>query len=152
MKFEQKRQEQTYSLEEFSCCSLKVCYSLSMVQKVLIILNLVVALLGAGIVFYSHTMIKPVPTDQNLEAEALKQNALSNTQVSTVPLKKFVINLHSSATGLRYLELEMNVLPFSNDQQEIIKSSEHIFKDAVIDITSYLDPDDFNSVPGKILL
>ncbi len=123
-----------------------------MVQKVLIILNLVIALAGAGLVYYSHNMIKPEPTDQTAEAEAMKKDAVANTQLKPVPIKKFAVNLHSRSTRLRYLDIEMNVLTFHEDQANIIKASEHIFKDVVIEIASRLEPDELDSVTGKILL
>lgn len=123
-----------------------------MVQKILIILNLVVALAGAGIVYYSHNMIKPEPTDQAAEADALKTNAMTQTQLQPVPLKKIVVNLYSKATRLRYLDIEMNILTFHEDQKEIIKSNEHVFKDVVVEIASQLSPEDLDTVTGKILL
>ena len=123
-----------------------------MVQKVLIILNLVIALAGAGLVFYSHNVIKPKPTDQAAEAENLKKDALAGTQIQPVPIKKFVVNLHSKSSRLRYLDLEMNVLPFTEEQKGIIKANEYIFKDTLIEIASRLDPEDLDSVTGKILL
>lgn len=123
-----------------------------MVQKILIILNLVIVLAGAGLVFYSHNMIKPEPTDQVAEAENLKKEALESSQIQPVPIKKFVVNLHSRSTRLRYLDVEMNVLPFHEDQKELIKANEYIFKDVVIEIASHLEPDELDSVTGKILL
>lgn len=123
-----------------------------MLQKILIIANLVVVLAGAGLVFYSHTMIRPEPTNQDVETQKLKDEAIAQTQVLPVPLKKFVVNLHSRSSRLRYLDIEMNILTFREDQKEIIKANEHIFKDAVIEIASHLDPDDLDSVTGKILL
>lgn len=123
-----------------------------MAQKILIIVNLVIALAGAGVVFYSHSMIKPDPTDQVAEAEAIKTDAAATTQLRPVPIKKFVVNIHSKSSRLRYLDLEMNILTFQEDQKEIIKANEHIFKDTVIEIASHLDPEDLESVTGKILL
>jgi flagellar FliL protein len=123
-----------------------------MAQKILIILNLAIALAGAGLVFYSHNMIKPEPTNQAAEAEALKSDALAANQIQPVPLKKFVVNLHSKSSRLRYLDIEMNVLTFHEDQKNIVKANEHIFKDVVIEIASHLAPDDLDSVTGKILL
>ena len=120
--------------------------------KVLVIINLVVVLAGAGLVFYSHNLLKPEPTDQAAETENLKNEALGTTQMRPVPIKKFVVNLHSRSNRLRYLDIEMNVLTFSEQQKEIIKANEHIFKDVVIEIASHLDPDDLDSVTGKILL
>jgi flagellar FliL protein len=123
-----------------------------MVQKILIIVNLVIVLGGAGLVFYSHNMMGPPKTDQAAEALALKEGALASTQIKPVALKKFVVNLHSGSTRLRYLDIEMNVLPFHEDQKQIISDNEHVFKDVVIEIASHLNPDDLESVTGKILL
>ena len=123
-----------------------------MVEKVLILVNLIVALAGAGVVFYSHNILKPPPTDQKAEEQALKDNALAGAQIKPVPIKKFVVNLHSGGSRLRYLDLEMNILTFQEDQKEIIKSNEHIFKDTVIELASHLGPEDLESVTGKILL
>jgi flagellar protein FliL len=121
-------------------------------QKILILLNLVVAIAGAGLVFYSHNMIKPAPTDQAAEAEALKKTALEGAHLTPVPIKKFVVNLHSRSSRLRYLDLEMNVLTFHNDQKELVKAREYVFKDVVIQIAAQLDPEELESVTGKMLL
>ncbi len=123
-----------------------------MVQKILIIANLVIALLGAGLVFYSHTMIKPPVTDEKAEIQTLKDEALAASQIKPVPLKKFVVNLHSKSTRLRYLDIEMNVLTFHEDQKALITANEYIFKDTLIEIASQLEPSDLDSVTGKILL
>ena len=114
--------------------------------------NLVFVLLAAGVVIYSHTMIKPAPTDQALETEKLQKDAVQGAQLQPVPIKRFVVNLHSRATRLRYLDLEMNVLTFSEEQKQIVRSNEHIFKDAVVEIASRLSPEDLDTVTGKILL
>src|SRR6478609_2461707 len=122
------------------------------VQKILVLINLVVVLAGAGLVYYSHNMIKPEPTDQAAEVENLKNTAAEQVQVQPVPMKKFVVNLHSRSTRLRYLDVEMNILPFHNDQKELIKANEYVFKDVLIEIASQLEPDDLNTLSGKILL
>lgn len=123
-----------------------------MVQKILIILNLVIVLAGAGLVFYSHNLLKPEPIDQLAETEALRNEAMANSQIQPVPIKKFAVNLHSRSTRLRYLDIEMNILPFREDQKTLIKQSEPIIKDVVIEIASQYEPDDLNSLTGKILL
>lgn len=123
-----------------------------MLQKILIIVNLVVVLAAAGIVYYSHNMIKPEPTNQAAEVEALKNEAQGMTQIQPVAIKKFVVNLHSKNSRLRYLDIEMNVLPFREDQKDTIKANEHIFKDVVIEIAAQYSPEDLDSLTGKILL
>lgn len=123
-----------------------------MLQKILITVNLVVVLAAAGVVFYSHNMIRPEPTNQAAEEAALKKEAEGLTQIQPVAMKKFVVNLHSKSSRLRYLDIEMNVLPFHEDQKEIIKANEHIFKDVVIEIAAQYSPEDLDSLTGKILL
>ena len=123
-----------------------------MLQKILIILNLVVAIGGVGLVFYSHNLLKPEPTDQVAETEALKQQAAEADQLRPVSLKKFVVNLHSQGNRLRYLDLEMNILTFKEEQAQIIKDNEYIFKDVVVELASHLTPEDLESVTGKMLL
>lgn len=121
-------------------------------MKVLIIINMVVVLAGAGLVFYSHNILKPAPTDQAAEALALKEGAMAQSQLQPVPIKKFVVNLHSKSTRLRYLDLEMNILTFQEDQKAIVKANEHIFKDTVVEITSHLEPSELDTITGKMLL
>lgn len=123
-----------------------------MLQKILIIVNLAVVLAGAGLVFYSHNVIKPEATNQAAETQKMKDDAIAQTQVQAVPIKKFVVNLHSRNTRLRYLDIEMNVLTFTEEQKEIVKASEYLFKDVVVEIASHLEPDELDSVTGKILL
>jgi flagellar FliL protein len=122
-----------------------------MIQKILILLNLIVALGASGVVFYSHNIIKPPPTDQVAEAEAIKTDAITSTQLQPVLIKKFAVNLHSRSTRLRYLDIEMNVLTFEEAQKPIIKASEHLFKDMAIEVASHLDPEELDSITGKIL-
>jgi flagellar FliL protein len=122
-----------------------------MVQKILIFLNLIVALVSAGVVFYAHNVIKPVPIDQKAEAQALKDNAANNRNIHPTLIKKFAVNLYSQGTRLRYLDLEMNILTFEESQKAIIKSNEHLFKDIVIETASQLSPDDLDPITGKIL-
>jgi flagellar FliL protein len=121
-------------------------------QKILIIANFVVVLAGTGLIFYSHKLLKPEPTDQVAEVASLKKEAMDQAQIQAVAMKKFVVNLHSLGTRLRYLDVEMNILPFNNDQKDIIKGNDHIFKDVVIEIASQMGPEELDTLSGKILL
>jgi flagellar FliL protein len=120
-------------------------------QKILVLLNLAVVLIATVVVFYAHNMIKAPETDQAAEATQLKDNALAQSQIHSVPLKKIVVNLESKSTKLRYLDVQMNVVTFNEEEKEIIKAYEYVFKDAVVDIASYLVPEDLDTITGKIL-
>jgi flagellar FliL protein len=125
---------------------------LAKLEKIFILVNLVIALAGAGVVFYAHKILKPVPTDQAQEAKNLQTKAVESIQVAPTPIKKFVVNLHSKSSRLRYLDLEMNILTFTNQQKEIIKAKEYLFKDIVIETVSHLEPHELDTLSGKILL
>lgn len=119
--------------------------------KILIYLNLAIALIGTGVVFYSHNFIKPAPTDQIAEKIKLKEGLGQNTGLTPVPIKKFTVNLDSDANRLRFLSLEMNVLPFYEDQKAIISKNEFMIKDVVIELATKLAPEEVETVTGKML-
>ncbi len=119
-------------------------------QKILIIVNLAVVLMGAGLVYYSHFMIKPEPTNQAAEEDNLKKEASEKSRLEPVAIKKFVVNLHSGSSRLRFLDLEMNVLTFHADQKEMVKTFEHVFKDVVIQVASQMSPSELDSMTGKL--
>ena len=119
--------------------------------KILIYLNLVIALLGTGVVVYSHNFIKPAPTDQVAEKIKMKDSLTKNTGLTPVPIKKFTVNLDSNANRLRFLSLEMNVLPFYEEQKAVITKSEYMIKDVVIKLAANLTPEEVETVTGKML-
>ena len=121
-------------------------------DKILLGINGLVALGAAGLVFYSHTSIKPLPTDQKAEESALESQAYEESQMKAYEFKNIIINLYSEGTRLRYLDVEMSVLPFNESQKELIKAREHVFKSKLIEIASQMTPDELGSVTGKILL
>jgi len=123
-----------------------------MIQKILIFINLIGVLGSVGLVLYSHLMIKPVATDQKAEAQKLQTEAKQNLEIKPVMIKKFVVNLSSKASRLRYLDLEMNLMPFYEDQASVIKEHEFLIKDIVVEIASHMQPEDLENVTGKILL
>ncbi len=119
--------------------------------KILIIINLIVAVAGVGLVFYSHNMIKPEPTDQVAEQLKIRESLLEQSAITPLPIKKFTVNLNSHANRLRFLNLEMSILPFFEDQKEVIKKHEFLIKNIVIELASSLTPEEVETVTGKML-
>ncbi len=123
-----------------------------MIDKVLLGLNGLVAIGAAAMVFYAHNNLKPPPTDQAAEEKSLESGVVAEAQVTPHTFKKMVVNIQSPGTRLRYLEVEMGVLPFAEGDKETIKSLEYKFQNALIDIAGSMSPDELSSVTGKILL
>lgn len=123
-----------------------------MLDKILLGVNGAVAVGAAALVIYSHTSIKPLPTNQTAEEKALVDSAAADNQITPVMFKKMVVNVYAEGTRLRYLETEIGLLPFSDADKEGLKKAEHLLQDALIDIAGKMSPEELASVTGKILL
>ena len=121
-------------------------------DKILLGLNGLVALAAAGLVFYAHNNIKPVPTDQKAEEASLVQTAFEESQMKAYDFKAMVVNIYSEGSRLRYLDVELGVLPFKESDKALIKEREYVFKNALVTIAAGMTPDELSSVTGKILL
>lgn len=112
---------------------------------------MVVALAGAGVVFYSHYMIKPEPTNHAIETSRIRESVSEHANIKPIPIKKMVVNLKSDPHRLRFVEIEMSVLPFFEDQKQIISKNEHLLKNVVIELALVLTPEEIETVSGKML-
>lgn len=119
--------------------------------KILILINLVVAIAGFGIVFYSHTMIRPAPTDLAVETSKMRESLQGQSNIAPVALPRITVNLSSGANRLRFINLEMNMVPFFEDQRKTISDNEFLIKNVVIEIASALTPEEVETVTGKML-
>jgi flagellar FliL protein len=124
----------------------------SLIDKILLGANGAVVLLAAGLVFYSHNNIKPPPTDISGEEKSLLDTAIADSQIKPHAMKQMTVNLYSEGTRLRFLNAEMNLVPFKQDDIETLKSNEHIVKNELITIAATMTPDELGSITGKILL
>lgn len=123
-----------------------------LIDKILLGLNALVVLGAAGVIAYSHLGLKRAPTNQAEEETKLVTEAKETIFVKPYPMKSFTVNLLSKTSRLRFLEVEMNLVPFSDDQKAKLTSAETVIKDSLIQIAAEMEPDDVGSVTGKILL
>lgn len=120
--------------------------------KILMIINLLVMLGSAGLVYYSNYMIKKVPTDQAAELQNMLNDSTLANKITPHKLKKITVNLYSQKNRLRYLDVELDLLPFKEEDKEILKKHNDIIFDIIIQIASDMTPEELNSVSGRILL
>ena len=121
-------------------------------DKMLVLVFMLLSLGGAGLVIYSHTMIEKKRTDEIDEFRQMKSDAQSTTEVTAVKMKKLTINLYSRKSRLRFLDVELNIVPFAEEQKSTIKDSEPLIADSVITVAGNMSPSELNSTTGKILL
>lgn len=121
-------------------------------DKILIGLNLATLLGGLGIFIYTTKIYKkPLPED-SIEFTGLQDEARKNTEVEPFKIEKLTINLYSQQSRLRFLDLEIFLLPFNNDFKKTLEKFKSVIIDMVIETCSDMSPEDLNSISGKILL
>lgn len=121
-------------------------------DKILLGVNGLVALAAAGIVYYSHFMLKPKPTNITTEEQALYDKAQSESMVSAYTITTKPVNLYHEGARLRHLSTEMGIIPFQESDKEIIKNKEYIIKNALIEVAAHMSPEEVSTLTGKLIL
>lgn len=115
-------------------------------------LNILGILACIGVFYYTQNIYqRPLPQNQE-EMLKLVTQAKEQTLIELYPLQKKIINLRSSNAKLRFVDLEIHLLPYLALQKELIKNNEAVIYDAMIRIIGEKTPDEINTVAGKILL
>jgi flagellar protein FliL len=120
-------------------------------DKILLGTNGLIAIVAAGLVYYSHTSLKPPATDVKAEQQMLFDKALQESQITPYNMKPQVVNLYAEGTRLRYLSAELNILVFEEKDKLLLKSREYLVKNAMIEVASHMTAEELGSVTGKIL-
>lgn len=122
------------------------------VDKIILILNGALVSAAAGLVIFSHTLIKKPATKQALEMGNMIENSVSELKKTPVTFDEIVVNLYSRETRLRFLNTQINLEIFEEKDRELVMGMKAVLFDALIDITGNLKPREINSVTGKLLL
>jgi len=124
----------------------------ALLDKILTGINLTGVAIGAGLYIYlSFIAQRPLPQEK-VELARLKEEALNKTTLETLKLDRVTINLFSKRNKLKFLDLEMSILPFKASQLEKLDAHKPIIFDSAIEIAGKMDPFELNSIAGKILL
>ncbi len=119
-----------------------------------IILLIATLITGAtlGIFVYSEMLFeRPLPSDA-VEKEKLIEDSKVAVAPDIYKVDKLIINLNSATRRLRFLDVEVNLVPFKSNSIEIFDSKKFYIKDAIIDIASNMAPEELNTVAGKVIL
>lgn len=119
-----------------------------------IILLIATLITGAtlGIFVYSEMLYERALPSDKVE----KKKLIEDSRVAVAPdiykVEKLIINLSSPTRRLRFLDVEVNLVPFKGQYIEIFDAKKFYIKDVIIDISSNMAPDELNSVAGKVIL
>ncbi len=122
------------------------------IDKIILIASATVSMLTLGLMLYAHMGIKRPVIDAQAELDSMIGDAKMRSQLETVSLKKITLNLYSRSSRLRYLDIQLDILPFQASQAAEINKYEALISDTIINIAGDMEADDLNSVSGKIIL
>ena len=119
----------------------------------IIILLLLIATGGTlGVFVFTAKLHEKPYMDDQVEKEKLLEDSKKVIFVTPYKFDKMTVNLKSKrSTRLRYLDVEMHFVPFDGDISEKMDLMKAEVKDAIIDITGHMRPDEINTVSGKII-
>lgn len=105
-----------------------------------------------GVFIYTEMVFKKPLPDEGKELEALKTDTEQAVAPEIYKLDKLIINLNSRGSRLRFLDVEIHLVPYKSNALETFDAQKAFIIDAVIDIASNMEPDELNTVAGKVLL
>jgi len=105
-----------------------------------------------GLFVYTEVIYKKPPIDQLIELERLKEESLRKVVLPIYNMEKMVINLPSATTRLRFLEFEASFVSFKQESHTLYDRKKVFIQNTIIDTASNMEPDELNSVMGKITL
>ena len=127
------------------------------IHKFDLITTLSLSLATFGVLgFFYYTIFlheNAVFNDEKLKA-SFEKNMASQDKEFTPPIdiSRILINLKSTTSRLRFLELELSIETVDLASQDLVKKYETIIKDSAINVVAKMGPEELNSLSGKLLL
>jgi flagellar basal body-associated protein FliL len=123
------------------------------IDQILIFANVAIMVALMGVVIFAHKGIKRAPTNISEELNNLEQNSAQSLEIIPIKMAKNTFNIYQEhLSRMRYLSLEINILPMKETYRPHLIDAEAIINDTLIAVAGTMDPDDLSSVTGKIIL
>ncbi len=115
-------------------------------------LSLIVAGLCVGIFVYTEVIYKRPNFNNEAEEKNLTTETEESLDIRPYKLNRLTINLKSRTKRLRFLDVVIHLVPFKNSTNQLFEDNQAVINDSIITIAGAMNPDELNSVAGKILL
>ena len=120
----------------------------------LIILGLSTFMTAAvlGIFVYTEIIFSKEAPSEEKEKKELMLFMKKKSEQDNFKVDKVIVNLASAGSRLRFLDVEMYLVPFKIEFNDIFEKHKPYVTDTIISVSSNMSPNELNSVAGKILL
>ena len=119
--------------------------------RTLLSCSLLASLLAFGVFFYAAFFSKRSLPNENEERDKLLQDSRTQGYPDSYRLDRLVVNLKSPATRLRFLDIQMYIVPFVKGKHRLLSKHEPQIYDAVNRIGGEMASEELNSIHGKII-
>jgi flagellar protein FliL len=117
----------------------------------IMITSLVASLAVMGVIaFRMFIFQKQLPDPQALQNLLIQER--KDIDTGTFPMKKMIVNLQSRKSRLRFLDIKLDLMPFSRRDLDVLARNRHTIQDIIIDTASRMYPHELNKLTGRIIL
>lgn len=121
------------------------------IDRIILILTLLTTIGTAGVFFYTEMIYKrPVPKNEE-ELAKLKDETKNINVPQSFKLDDIIVNLPSNTSRLRFLNVGINIVVFEDKDITTLEESKNAILDIIIEIASNMEPDELNSISGKLI-
>ncbi len=121
------------------------------IDKIVIIINALGLFFALGVNVYTTFIAKrELPTDL-VEFMKLKEAMNSTTLVAPYKLEKILTNLYSERNKLKFIDMELHLVPFKQADEELFKKKTPEIYDSIIDVAMRMKKEEINTLSGKII-
>ena len=114
-------------------------------------LAILASLACLGTIIYSDMIFKKELPQDTIEKLQLLADAKETSFPESFKLEKMTVNLKSRRNKLRYLDTIIHLVPFNIKDTDLLDEHKSEIVDIIIDVSGKMEPEEINSVLGKIL-
>lgn len=122
-----------------------------LLDQIIIALTLLATIVTVGVFVYTNIIYKKELPNGAKEIEALKKDFTQINFPHTYVLDKITVNLDSETRRLRFLDVQVNLVLFNEDDSEALDVIKPQIYDIIIDVAAGIEPDELNSLSGKLI-
>lgn len=121
-------------------------------DRIFVGICLLISISVSGFFIYTEMMYKKKLPEEKVEAQALKDDSKKVIVPKGHTIKKVVVNLPTEGSRLRFLNLAILFIPFSEAQIPYLEKNNDALMDIILHTATEISAQDLNSITGKILL
>ncbi|MFG1483784.1 flagellar basal body-associated FliL family protein [Halobacteriovorax sp. HFRX-2_2] len=122
-----------------------------LLDQIIIALLLLTTLATVGVFVYTNIIYKKELPNSATEMQALKDDFKQINFPTTYVLDKITVNLDSATRRLRFLDVQINLVLFSEEDSQLLDPIRPQIYDIIIDVAASIEPDELNSLSGKLI-